>query len=65
MDTIVLKFGGSSVADNDKLKIVAEKIINLYNKNNNIVVILSAQGNRLAGRNTYRQYKSKCNYRKY
>ena len=29
MDTIVLKFGGSSVADNDKLKIVAEKIINL------------------------------------
>ena len=44
MDTIVLKFGGSSVADNDKLKIVAEKIINLYNKNNNIVVILTAQG---------------------
>ena len=23
MDTIVMKFGGSSVADNDKLKIVA------------------------------------------
>ncbi len=44
MDTIVLKFGGSSIADNEKLKIVAEKIINLYNKNNNIVVILSAQG---------------------
>ena len=44
MDTIVLKFGGSSVADNDKLKIVAEKIINLYNKNNNIVVVVSAQG---------------------
>ena len=44
MDTIVLKFGGSSLADNDKLKIVAGKIINLYNKNNNIVVILSAQG---------------------
>ena len=31
-DTIVLKFGGSSVANNEKLKIVAEKIINLYNK---------------------------------
>ena len=29
MDTIVLKFGGSSVADNEKLKIVAEKIIGL------------------------------------
>ena len=25
MDTIVLKFGGSSVADNKKLKLVAEK----------------------------------------
>ena len=43
-DTIVLKFGGSSVADNEKLKVVADKIINMYNKNNNIVVILSAQG---------------------
>lgn len=44
MDTIVLKFGGSSVADNDKLKMVANKIIDLYDKNNNIVVVLSAQG---------------------
>lgn len=44
MDTIVMKFGGSSVADNEKLKLVAQKIINLYNKNNNIIVILSAQG---------------------
>lgn len=44
MDTIVLKFGGSSVADNEKLKIVADKIIDLYNKENNIVVIVSAQG---------------------
>ena len=44
MDTIVLKFGGSSVADNEKLKIVAEKIIGLYNKKNNIVVVVSAQG---------------------
>lgn len=44
MDTIVMKFGGSSVADNERLKLVANKIIDLYNKNNNIVVILSAQG---------------------
>lgn len=44
MDTIVMKFGGSSVADNDRLKLVANKIIDLYDKNNNIVVILSAQG---------------------
>ena len=44
MDTIVMKFGGSSVADDDKLKIVAQKIIDMYDKKNNIVVILSAQG---------------------
>ena len=44
MDTIVLKFGGSSVADNIKLNIVANKIIDLYNQENNIVVVVSAQG---------------------
>lgn len=44
MDTIVLKFGGSSVSDNEKLKTVANKIIKLYEENNNIVVIVSAQG---------------------
>ena len=44
MDTIVLKFGGSSVADNEKLKQVANKIIDLYNKGHRIVVVLSAQG---------------------
>lgn len=43
MDTIVMKFGGSSVADNDKLKLVANKIIDLY-EDNNIVVVVSAQG---------------------
>ncbi len=44
MDTIVIKFGGSSVSDNEKLKVVANKIIDLYNKENNIVVVVSAQG---------------------
>lgn len=44
MDTIVLKFGGSSVADNIRLNLVAEKIIELYNQDNNIVVVVSAQG---------------------
>ena len=44
MDKIVLKFGGSSVADNEKLKLVAKKIIGLYDKGNQIVVIVSAQG---------------------
>ena len=32
MDTVVLKFGGSSVADNIRLNLVAEKIIELYKK---------------------------------
>ena len=32
MDTVVLKFGGSSVADNIKLNIVAEKIKEFYDK---------------------------------
>lgn len=44
MDTIVVKFGGSSVADNEKLKIVADKVIKLYEEDNNIVVVVSAQG---------------------
>lgn len=44
MDTIVLKFGGSSVADNIKLNIVANKIVDIYNKKNNVVVVVSAQG---------------------
>ena len=44
MDTIVVKFGGSSLADNEKLKNVANKIIELYKKDYHIVVIVSAQG---------------------
>lgn len=43
-DTIVLKFGGSSVSNNENLKIVANKIIDFKNNTKNIVVILSAQG---------------------
>ena len=34
MDTIVLKFGGSSLADNDKLNTVANKIIEFYKRKN-------------------------------
>lgn len=41
---VVLKFGGSSVADNDKLKKVANKVIAYKQKYKNIVVVLSAQG---------------------
>ena len=43
-DTIVLKFGGSSVSNNEHLKVVANKIIDFKANNKHIVVILSAQG---------------------
>ena len=44
METIVLKFGGSSTADNIKLNIVANKIIDFYNKGSKVIVVVSAQG---------------------
>ena len=44
MDTVVLKFGGSSVADNIKLNVVANKIKEFYDSNKKIVVVVSAQG---------------------
>ena len=44
MDTVVLKFGGSSVADNIKLNVVAEKIKSFYEDNKKVVVVVSAQG---------------------
>lgn len=44
METIILKFGGSSVADNIRLNIVAEKIISLKNQVKNVVAVVSAQG---------------------
>ena len=44
ISTVVLKFGGSSLADNIKLNIVANKIIDFYNKNNRVIVVVSAQG---------------------
>ena len=42
--TVVLKFGGRSVADNEKLKKVANKVIDFKKQYKNVVVILSAQG---------------------
>ena len=44
MDTIVIKFGGSSVADDERLKAVAYKTIKLYEEDNNVVVVVSAEG---------------------
>ena len=44
MDTVVLKFGGSSVADNIKLNNVADIIKKFYNKGNRVIVVVSARG---------------------
>ena len=44
MDTVVLKFGGSSVADNIKLNVVAEKVKKFYDDSKRVVVVVSAQG---------------------
>lgn len=44
MNTIVLKFGGTSVADNEKLEMVAQKIITLVEEDHNVVLVVSAQG---------------------
>lgn len=44
MNTVILKFGGTSVADNIKLNIVAEKVIQLKKEAQNVVVVVSAQG---------------------
>ena len=41
---IVLKFGGSSLENDDKLKLVAKRIAKIYDKNKKVVVVLSAQG---------------------
>ena len=46
MKSVVLKFGGSSVESNPKLKIVANKIIDFKNKYENVIVIVSAMGKR-------------------
>ncbi len=43
-ELVVLKFGGSSVADNDKLKLVAGRIKEFYKHEKKVVVVVSAQG---------------------
>lgn len=44
MALIVQKFGGSSVANAERIQRVAEIITNTYKKGNQVVVVLSAQG---------------------
>ena len=44
MALIVQKFGGSSVADADKVRNVARIVTETYRKGHSVVVVLSAQG---------------------
>ena len=44
MSLIVQKFGGTSVADTDSLRIVAERIIDCKKNGNEVVVVPSAMG---------------------
>lgn len=44
MGIVVQKFGGSSVADAEKLLKVCKHIIKEYNEGNNVAVVVSAQG---------------------
>lgn len=44
MDTIVLKYGGSSVADTNKINNVADRIIEKKNIYKNVVTVVSAMG---------------------
>lgn len=44
MAIIVQKFGGSSVADAEKVKNVANRVVETYKEGNNVVVVVSAQG---------------------
>ena len=44
MGLIVQKFGGTSVADTERLRNVARIITDTYKAGNQVVVVLSAQG---------------------
>jgi aspartate kinase len=43
-ETIVMKFGGTSVADTDRIKNAARRIVAAHEKGNRVVAVLSAQG---------------------
>lgn len=44
MGLIVQKYGGTSVKDAERVMNVANRIVNAYRKGNNVVVVVSAQG---------------------
>ncbi|MGH7489719.1 MAG: aspartate kinase, partial [bacterium] len=44
MKTIVQKYGGSSVATDDKLRHVAERLLALHHAGHSVVTVVSAMG---------------------
>ncbi|KRG14462.1 aspartate kinase [Lederbergia galactosidilytica] len=44
MDTIVIKFGGSSLSTTDKIKNAADRIIQIRKQGNNVIAVVSAMG---------------------
>ena len=44
MGLVVQKYGGSSVKDAERVMNVANRIVNAYKEGNNVVVVVSAQG---------------------
>lgn len=44
MSIIVQKFGGTSVANADRINAVADRVINTYKNGNSVVAVVSAQG---------------------
>ena len=44
MGLVVQKFGGTSVADTDKIKNVADAVIKEKNNGNDVIVVVSAMG---------------------
>lgn len=65
MNIIVQKYGGSSVENKEKLELVCNKIISKKEKNNDLVVIVSAQGkttnNLISTANEYANNTQICN----
>ena len=43
-DTVVMKFGGTSVADAERIKRAAERIVTAKEAGTNVVAVLSARG---------------------
>ena len=57
MALIVQKFGGSSVKDRDRIFNVARIVANTHNAGNDVVVVVSAQGD------TKEDIRSSCMFR--